>query len=70
MTGLKEFRHYWRNLKHPSGPMSLGLGNGRCIGYSTELGWWIADVTPQGTRRNITNITSRQAVTELAAIMD
>ncbi|KKL25885.1 hypothetical protein LCGC14_2400820 [marine sediment metagenome] len=66
---LREFRHYWRNLKHPSGPMSLGLGDNQCIGYSSIYGWWIADVTWQNTRRNITNIESKEAVKLLVGVI-
>ena len=68
MKGLSEFRHYWRRLKNPNGPMSLGLGNSRCIGYGAC--WWAADVTPEKTRRNITRITSKQAIALLVSIMD
>ncbi len=66
---LREFRHYWGNLKHPSGSMSLGLGSNQCIGYSSIYEWWIADVTPQHTRQNITNIESKEAVKLLVGVL-
>ena len=65
---LSQFRQYWRTLKHPSGPMSIGLGNNKCLGYSTKFGWWVALVTPEHTRRDITCIASKEAVRALLTI--